>query len=592
MNRKFLVLVLLPIVISSCTTKSNRPELNKRHSQTTPSRSSQQPVSQPPAQSVTSTSPSGSSSTTLVQVSNTPQAPGIVEAKVTAPETDVLNQIQQAEKDGQWLSAVLNYEKLATMAVSPQDQALYRIKAQVLVDNKLTPSELEQLSNNSSVGTLRAHALLRLGILAFNNKNFERAEALLKSTQDLLPGSELAYQADTYLSTLKASRVVSPTSIGVVLPLTGRSAVIGQRTLRGIEMGLGIGLPNNSFRLVIADSEGDIDKARAGAEKLIREDNVIALIGDVLSKTSPAVASVAQEFGVPLINLSQRENITDSGEYIFRNALTAEMQIHYLVRTAIQDLGMKRFAVMFPNSSYGVEYSNLFWDYVSAYGGKIVAAQPYAPTEKDFRFPVQRLLSIYYGEARKEELSYNLAELKKLEKNAKKSVRSSTNQNMLKPITDFDAVFVADGLQQLGIISSLFAYYDVNKMYFLGTNIWNNSSLPKRLSTFTDGAIFTDSYQTQFNGTDRYKFVVDYRGLYNEEPGLFEIQGYDTGLLLRQFIVEGAQSRQSLRNRLSSFQRVPGSIGFLSSHNSREIQRPLTAFTVKKGEIIPLKIQK
>lgn len=575
------------IALSGCATKTTRPELQPSKQKSTTSSLSHQ--------SGKGVGSSKNRSAPLraepVAVSTTPQAPGLISSKPTAADVALSESAQQMEREARWLDALFTYQQLSETAPSPQDQTLYRLKTQAIIDSRLTEADLKMVSTSTKANpSLRAHALLRLGILSYNQKKFDDAEEALEDSQKLSPNSEVSFQAQTYLNNLKSTRTTSSQTIGVVLPMSGRSARIGQSTLRGIELGLGIGQPGNNFKLVVVDSEGDVEKARQGAEKLIKEDGVIAIIGDILSKTSPAVASVGQEFGVPVINLSQRADITQLGEYVFRNALTARAQVHFLARTAVQDLGMKRFAIMYPNSSYGVEYANLFWDYVSAYGGKITAVQGYEPSEKDFRHPVQRLVSTYYGEARQEEYQIRMQELKAQDK--KRSIRSSNAEVVLQPITDFDAVFVADGLQQLGIISSMLAYYDVPSMYFLGTNIWNNSGVAKRTSIFGDNVVFTDSYQSRFNGTDRYRFVMEFKSAYKEEPGLFEIQGYDSALLVRHFITEGATSRGRLRDRLNEFEKLPGAIGYMKSSADREIQRPITAFTLKNGEIVPLKVIK
>jgi ABC-type branched-subunit amino acid transport system substrate-binding protein len=123
------------------------------------------------------------------------------------------------------------------------------------------------------------------------------------------------------------------------------------------------------------DSEGNPDNARRGVERLVKEDNVIAIIGSLLSKTAPAVAAKANELGVPTLALSQKAGVTEVGPSVFRNALTSEMQVRQLVKSAMEDLKLRRFAILYPNDPYGVEYANIFWDEVLARGGVITAAQ-------------------------------------------------------------------------------------------------------------------------------------------------------------------------------------------------------------------------
>src|SRR6185369_3531304 len=118
--------------------------------------------------------------------------------------------------------------------------------------------------------------------------------------------------------------------------------------------------------------------------------------GSLLSKTALPLAAKAQELGVPSIGLSQKAGLTEIGDKVFRNALTSEMQVREVVRVAMDELGLKKFAILFPNDPYGVEYANIFWDEVLARGGSVQAAQTYNPKDTDFRGVIQRLVGTYY----------------------------------------------------------------------------------------------------------------------------------------------------------------------------------------------------
>ena len=146
----------------------------------------------------------------------------------------------------------------------------------------------------------------------------------------------------------------------------------------------------SKIKLAIIDSEGNPDLARRGVEKLVKEDHVIGLVGSLLSKTATAVASKTNELGVPSVGLSQNLHWRKSGHW-FRNSLTSEMQVRELVRAAMEDMGLKKFAILFPNDSYGVEYQSFgmrFW----RTWRKSLQRRTYSNKETDFRIPVQRLI--------------------------------------------------------------------------------------------------------------------------------------------------------------------------------------------------------
>lgn len=513
------------------------------------------------------------------------QAPAEVQSDSITSEVLALPSIPKTDDALEYLKGLL---QLANESSNRQDQESYRQHALDIVENKLNEEQLEGVAKGSDFQFLRGYAVFRLGEIHFENKDYSGARKYFNTIIEQLPGTDLAFRSQELVNHINAARNVQSKTVGVVLPLSGRTAPIAQRALRGLEMGLGLHLPGSGFRLAVMDSEGNPDSARRGVDRLVKEDNVIAIVGSLLSKTAPAVAAKADELGVPSIALSQRAKVTEIGPTVFRNALTSEMQVRALVRTAMNDLGMKKFAILYPNDPYGVEFSNIFWDEVLARGGKITAVQTYSPKETDFRFVIQRLVGTYFGEARQDEFNVRLKELQKSDK--RRSVRSNNLETVLPAITDFDAIFIPDSIKSLGQISAMLSYNDVRNVKLLGTNLWNTKDTVRRAGNFANNLIFVDSIDLATG--DRSRFAAEYKALYNEEPSLIEIQAYDSGLILRQLIAGGADSRESLTRALSQLKRFPGSIGYLSVNEDREVERPLIPLTIEKNQIVPLKVQK
>ncbi|MCE3009429.1 MAG: penicillin-binding protein activator [Proteobacteria bacterium] len=472
-----------------------------------------------------------------------------------------------------------------------KDAEIFRLSTMTLIQSSLSIKELEEVGSSSQwPGVVRSAAYFRLGEQHLQNNDQDSARKFFSRAQVSDQDNEWSLRAKEFSEQLEAVRRVAPRTVGAVLPLTGKNAAMGQKTLRGIQMGLG--LYNNqpsSFKLAVVDSEGSPDVARRGVEKLVKEDNVIAVIGSLLSRNAPAVASKSNELGVPSIGLSQRAGLTEMGARVFRNAMTSEMQVRYLVKVAMEDLKMKKFAIVYPNDSYGVEFANLFWDEVLARGGQITAAQTYSPKETDFRDTIQKLTGTFFTDARSDEFKLRLKDLQAEKKT--KSIRSETPEDVLPPIVNFDGVFIPDSARALGQISAALSYAGVRGPRLLGTNIWNNPSIAKRAGNFSDNLLFVDSFvptDVQFQNS---RFVKDYKGIFGDEPGLFEVQGYDAALVLRQLISQGATSRESLSQELADLKDFPGSIGPLSISQDREIQRPLRALTLMGSNIVPLEVQ-
>lgn len=495
-----------------------------------------------------------------------------VPAPINAPKT---------EDAMEYLKELVNR---SVQAPTKQEQEANRSHAIDIVENKLNDDQLEDVAKGSDFGFLRAHAMFRLGEIELDQKDKSDAVKYFSSVIDYVPGTDLALRSQEIIQQIELSKQVSTQTIGVVLPLSGRAAPIAQRALRGLEMGLGLNIPGSSFNLAVMDSEGNPDSARRGVERLVKEDNVIAIVGSLLSKTAPAVAAKSDELGVPTLALSQKAGLTEIGPTVFRNSLTTGMQVRALVRTAMVDLGMKKFAIIYPNDAYGAEFTNIFWDEVLARGGQITAVQTYSNKETDFRLVIQRLVGTYFGEARQEEYNARLQDLKQADK--KRSIRQSNLENVLPPIVDFDAIFIPDSVKAMGQISAMLSYNDVRNVKLLGTNLWNTKDVSRRAGNFANNLLFVDSLSPIHADS---RFVNEYRTIFGEDPSLIEIQAYDAGLILRQLISGGAQTREDLTKKLTELKQLPGALGTLSMSSEREIERPVSALTVENGNIIPFK---
>ena len=122
-----------------------------------------------------------------------------------------------------------------------------------------------------------------------------------------------------------------PLKVGVLLPRSGAQASIGQDCHRGVEIASpilkGLGLPD--LQIMNADTETNVEVARARAEKLIA-DGAQLLVGAFDSGQSTAIAQVAEQKGIPyVINIAAAPDITEQGyKFVFRNFPTAPMLLN------------------------------------------------------------------------------------------------------------------------------------------------------------------------------------------------------------------------------------------------------------------------
>lgn len=383
---------------------------------------------------------------------------------------------------------------------------------------------------------------------------------------------------------------VDSKKIGAILPLTGKNAGVGQRALAALRLGLGLNESNPSLSLALYDSQGKPELAAAGVQKLLKEHGVIAIFGGLGAKEALAIAEKSDFYEVPFFSFSQKSGLTESFDYTFRNAVTAEMQVDKLAEFAFQKLSIRRFAILYPNDAYGVEFANKFWDQVLARGGVVAAAQVYDPKSSDLNGPVQKMVGTFYNEDRPDEVKAKLKGLK--EKKAKQAAagikknsrESEVAENILEPIVDFDAIFIPDSGRALGQAMAFLKSNDIQNLTYLGTNLWNTPDLIRRAGTHNQHLFFVDTESSITENTDS-DFYKKYFALNQEEPQLLEAQTYEAAKIVREQISMGATGRESLTAQLRSLGRRNGAYSEIRMNNNKELERDLTILTVDQGSL-------
>src|ERR1043165_8601958 len=106
--------------------------------------------------------------------------------------------------------------------------------------------------------------------------------------------------------------------------MTGPEATFGQSTHNGVmlavdEINAAGGIKGRKIRVVSEDDQSKPDEAANAVTKLISQDGVLAVVGEVASSNSLAAAPVCQSNGVPMISPSSTHpSVTRAGDRIFR----------------------------------------------------------------------------------------------------------------------------------------------------------------------------------------------------------------------------------------------------------------------------------
>jgi branched-chain amino acid transport system substrate-binding protein len=171
--------------------------------------------------------------------------------------------------------------------------------------------------------------------------------------------------------------------IGVVTPLSGKGAIQGEWTQRGLEIALSeINLP---IQLVYEDSQFNPQKALDATKKLVEVDNVPIVITS--SGASSALSILPYTNSKQIIQmeiLCISPDCHTRGDYLFR--VTGDPKDQAVALS--NHLGIQKVAVLWMNNDYGLSQKRVF---ESVYQGEIVASEKFEQGETEFRTEITKL---------------------------------------------------------------------------------------------------------------------------------------------------------------------------------------------------------
>lgn len=153
-----------------------------------------------------------------------------------------------------------------------------------------------------------------------------------------------------------------PIRVGMVLPLTGSMATFGQSAQQGVDIFLahhGGRVLGHPIEVIVADDEGQPEKSVEVARDLLQQ-GVVAIVGEVFSTNSRAIATVTEPAKVPLL-MPTATNASITGDFVFRICVTDSMQAVAMANFAMQSLKIKRVGIFVDtHSNYSVGLADAF----------------------------------------------------------------------------------------------------------------------------------------------------------------------------------------------------------------------------------------
>jgi len=173
--------------------------------------------------------------------------------------------------------------------------------------------------------------------------------------------------------------------VALMLPLTGRSAPIGQAMQQAAELSL-FDTGGKELALASYDSGDSADQANQAYRKA-RTEGVALVLGPLFGSSARGLAPLVKEGGANVISFSNDDQAAQPGVWIM--GIAAPPQVRRVVDYALS-VGIKRFAAFAPQTTYGDQMVRTLQGYVGQRGGQIVATELF-PENLDLTQAAKRL---------------------------------------------------------------------------------------------------------------------------------------------------------------------------------------------------------
>jgi len=346
--------------------------------------------------------------------------------------------------------------------------------------------------------------------------------------------------------------------VGEYGSLTGSTATFGISSKNGIELFVDNlnaqgGIGGKKVHVLVEDDQSKPEEAATAVNKLIAQDGVVAVLGEVASSRSLAAAPICQNSGVPMISPSSTNpRVTDIGDYIFRVCYIDPFQGMVIAKFAKETKHFTKGAIFRDNKNdYSVGLANYFTESFKGMGGTIAADEAYSEGDQDFK-----------------------AQL--------------TNIKAKKP----EFIFVPGYYTEVGLIARQARELGLT-VPLLGGDGWVSDRLLEIAQDALNGSYFVNHYYEKDPNPVVQGFVQNYRKRYNATPDGLAALAYDAaGVLthaMQQLLTQDPKAfealsgppnadqkaaRAKLRQLIAATRDYPGVTGKISLDEHRNAVKP------------------
>lgn len=342
--------------------------------------------------------------------------------------------------------------------------------------------------------------------------------------------------------------------IGVNAELTGSKPTVGDSCKKAAELlaaqvnkdwGLALGNKKYLIRLFVEDNEDKAESAAAAAQKLISQNNVLAILGPNASGNAIPAARICEDAGVIMISpWSTNPKTTEGKKFVFRACFIDDFQGQVMAKFARENLKAQTVAVLYDVASeYNKGIAEFFQKFFEAAGGKVVAFQSYTKDDKDFSSQLT-------------------------------AIKAANPEVLFLPNYYNEVPLQAQQAKRLGLTCAI-----------IGSDSWGSQELLTLGAKDLEGSYFSTHYAPDIATETAQKFIREFEAKYGKKPDDVAALTYDAGRLLLAAISQaGTPDRKKVRDALAAIQEFEGVTGKMKFTGSGDPIKSAVILQIKNGK--------
>jgi branched-chain amino acid transport system substrate-binding protein len=344
--------------------------------------------------------------------------------------------------------------------------------------------------------------VLKKGNNIYRGKNIKGGFIMKKSLKKILSLGLVSALAISLLAGCGKKSAGDSTEfiIGGLGPLSGEAASYGISVKQGAEIaieeinaagGVKVGDQTLKLSLNFKDDEASGETALSAYNTLMDE-GTQALLGTVTSGAGLAIGEKIAEDGILQVTPSGSAAGLTEWPNAFRLCFTDPLQGQTMARYAVEDLGLKKIAVIFNNADeYSTGVKDAFVAEVATLGGEIVAEESFEKGAVDFKTQLTK-------------------------------IKGTDAEIIFAPVYYGDAAFITTQAAELGM-----------SLPYIGSDGWDGVLAQVVDPAVLEGAVFLSPFLATDETPAVQAFVKAYDEAYKAVPDQFAADGYDTVYVMK-----------------------------------------------------------